>query len=199
MKGLIILNELDFITEEEFLKKKENSSDLLEYGDGKIYTLSHPSTKHQRVCMILSNLFFDYFKNTACEVFTAPYDIILRKENMDDYWVIPDLSVLCDKSCFTDSRYEGVPHLIVEIVNTSNQSDDFVRKLNVYQRYGVKEYWIVNPINESVMIYSLDDKCNYHLDDITIRNRIAESKLFNGLELHLDELYKLYKLYKLDK
>lgn len=186
---MIILNRLDFIPEDEFLKKKENSDDLLEYGDGEIFMLASPSTKHQRISIILSNLFFDYFKNTACEVFTAPYDIILKKENMDNYWVIPDLSVLCDKNCFTDSRYEGVPPLIVEIISPSNQSDDLVRKLNVYQRYGVKEYWIVNPINESVMMYSLDINGGYCLDNIVLKNGYLESKLFKGLIICLDSLF----------
>ena len=101
-----------YISEQEFLKIKESSPDLIEHGDGQVYMLVSPSTQHQRISMVLSNIFFNYFKDSTYEVFAAPYDIVLKKENMDNYWVIPDLSVLCNKDCFIENRYEGVPPLI---------------------------------------------------------------------------------------
>ena len=135
---MIILNRLDFIPEDEFLKKKENSDDLLEYGDGEIFMLASPSTKHQRISMILSNLFFDYFKNTACEVFTAPYDIILKKENMDNYWVIPDLSVFERQIIYNLRKMslseiaelpdvsEGLENSIKKVANSCNTVNEFL-------------------------------------------------------------------------
>ncbi|WP_373558584.1 Uma2 family endonuclease [Bacillus sp. FJAT-45350] len=60
--------------------------------------------------------------------------------------VIPDLSGICDKSGLNENRYVGVPTVIFEIISPSNQSHDLVFKLNLYMEYGVKEYWIVNPL-----------------------------------------------------
>ena len=176
------------ISEQKFLKIKEDSPDLMEYGDGQVYMLASPSTQHQRISMVLSNIFFNYFKDSTCEVFAAPYDIVLKKENMDNYWVIPDLSVLCNKDYFTENRYEGIPSLIVEIVSPSNQSDDLVRKLNVYQKYGVQEYWIVNPIKNLVMIYWLDDS-GYTIENAVIKSGIVESRLFKDLKVSLDNIF----------
>ena len=96
--------------------------------------------------------------------------------------------MLCNKDCFTENRYEGIPSLIVEIVSPSNQSDDLVRKLNVYQKYGVQEYWIVNPIKNLVMIYWLDDS-GYTIENAVIKSGIVESRLFKDLKVSLDNIF----------
>ena len=99
-----------------------------------------------------------FLKGRSCEVFAAPYDIELYKDGIDGKKiVIPDLSVICNKDGFTENKYIGVPTLIVEILSPSNQAHDLVTKLNIYMKYGVKEYWIVNPMKESITVYTLDD------------------------------------------
>lgn len=80
--------------------------------------------------------------------------------------VIPDLSVICDKSGFTESRYIGVPSLIVEILSPSNQSHDLITKLTLYMNAGINEYWIVNPMLHSVTVYSLNEERMYEQYDM---------------------------------
>ncbi len=77
--------------------------------------------------------------------------------------VIPDLSVICDESGLKEERYVGVPSITMEIVSPSNQSYDLVFKLNLYMQYG---YWILNPILNTVQVYTFDDNKQYQLHDI---------------------------------
>lgn len=67
--------------------------------------------------------------------------------------VIPDLSVIYDKTGLIEQKYVGVPTVIIEILSSSNQSQDLVTQLNLYMQYGVKEYWIVNLISDGILIY----------------------------------------------
>ncbi|MGG7144137.1 Uma2 family endonuclease [Clostridium nigeriense] len=71
-----------------------------------------------------------------------------------------------DKSGFTETKYIGVPSLIIEILTPSNQSHDLITKLNLYMKYGVKEYWIINPMLESVTIYTLNNENMYEQLDM---------------------------------
>ncbi|SHT60095.1 Uncharacterized protein conserved in cyanobacteria [Mycobacteroides abscessus subsp. abscessus] len=152
---------------DEFYKLRENSDQIIEYIDGVIFMSPSPSTKHQRISGRLHAQLFQLLDGSECEVFHAPFDVELANEKMDGTKiVIPDLSVICDKNGFHEEKYVGVPSIIIEIVSPSNQSHDLVFKLNLYMQYGVKEYWIVNPILNTVQVYTLDDKKQYRLHDI---------------------------------
>lgn len=80
-------------------------------------------------------------ERTDCEVFHAPFDVALQSETIEGTKiVIPDLSIICDKSGLQENKYVGVPTIIFEIISPSNQSHYFVFKLNLYMQYGVKKY-----------------------------------------------------------
>lgn len=178
-----------YVTEFDFDKFNSESTDLFEYIDGQVYALASPSTAHQRVSLKLSNIFFNYLDGHSCEVFVAPFDIKLTKEDLAASVVIPDLSIICDKEGLNDKRYEGVPSLIIEILSPSNQHQDLVVKMNLYAKYGVKEYWIVNPMTRGVIIYSLDSEQHYTQFAIKSTGTV-ESKLFSGLSVDLDKLFQ---------
>lgn len=110
------------------------------------------------------------------------------KEGLDNHLVIPHLVIICDKEELNDKRYEGVPNLIVEILSPSNQHHDLIIKMNLYAKYGVEEYWIVNPMNQSVSIYTLDNEQHY-IQDIVKTSGIVESKLYPGLVVDLNKLF----------
>src|SRR6476620_889146 len=123
-----------------------------------------PNTKHQRISMKLSALLFHLLDGKECEVLAAPYDIELVDEESDEKEIIiPDLSIICDKTGFTEQKYIGVPELIIEMISPSNQSHDLIFKTNLYQKFHVKEYWIVNPILNNIMVYSLGEDNQYRL------------------------------------
>lgn len=78
----------------------------------------------------------------------------------------------------------------MEIVSPSNQSNDLVVKLNLYMKYGVKEYWIVNPIINTVQIYSLNDDGLYDQLDVVKNNGSIRSSIFSGFTVDVEELFK---------
>lgn len=174
----------------EYFQIRESSDALLEYIDGFVYMSPSLSTKHQRVSSKLQLKFGNFLEDKSCEVFPAPYDIELKDDTIEgSKIVIPDISIICKKSGFTDARYVGVPELIVEILSPSNQSHDLVIKLNLYMTYGVKEYWIVNPMLNTVTVYALNDEGMYEQHDIKTENGEVTSKLFDGFKVDLAYLF----------
>lgn len=180
----------DSMSVNEYFQIRENSDALMEYIDGFVYMSPSPSTKHQRISRKLEIKLENALEGTSCELFHAPYDIELRDESIEGTKiVIPDISIICDKSGFTDDRYIGVPGLIVEILSPSNQSHDLITKLNLYMNYGVKEYWIVNPMLNAVTVYALNDENMYEQHDMQINEGDVTSKLFNGFRVDLASIF----------
>ncbi|TFJ94578.1 Uma2 family endonuclease [Lentibacillus salicampi] len=176
----------DVMSIDEYFQIRENSEALLEYIDGTVYMSPSPSTKHQRISSRLQIKFGNFLEGGSCELFSAPYDIELKNENMEgSKIIIPDISIICDKGGFTDARYVGVPSLIVEILSPSNQSHDLITKLNLYMNYGVKEYWVVNPMLNAITVYALDDENMYEQYDMQINKGHVVSKLFAGFQVDL--------------
>lgn len=179
------------VSYEKYLELKEKSDKLLEYIDGIVYMSPSPSTKHQRISSKLHAKLYNLLEGKDCEVFHAPFDILLKNDEIEgEKLVIPDLSVICDKSGFTDNKYIGVPSLIIEILSPSNQSHDLVTKLNLYMKYMVKEYWIVNPILNTVMLYTLNADNMYEQSIVKIETGIVKSKIFESFEVDIEELFK---------
>ncbi|MCX8002452.1 MAG: Uma2 family endonuclease, partial [Anoxybacillus mongoliensis] len=85
--------------------------------------------------------------------------------------------------------YVGVPTLIVEILSRSNQAHDLVTKFNLYMEYGVKEYWIVNPMKQAVTVYALNEDGLYEQADIKVSIGIVQSVYFSDLFVDLEEIF----------
>lgn len=178
------------VTFEEFLEIDKNTDEYLEYIAGEIFCQASPSTMHQRVSVNFTVEFRNYFKNRNCELFHAPFDVQLSNEKEYHYnKVIPDITVICDKSGLNDKNYVGVPTLIVEILSPSNQSQDLVTKMNLYQKFGVKEYWIVNPKLYSIQIYSLNEDGLYEQVGVYKNNELAFSSIFEDLSVSLKDIF----------
>ena len=124
--------------------------------DGKLYMMATPGTKHQRLVMALSNNIFNYIKNSGgtCEVFPSPFAVFLNANN--EIYVEPDISVICDKDKLTDEGCKGAPDWIIEIVSPSSRPMDYNKKLFKYRTAGVREYWIVDPMNLRVTVYNFE-------------------------------------------
>lgn len=179
------------ISYKDYLILKEKSDSVLEYIDGIVYMSPSPSTRHQRISSKLHAKLYNILEGKTCEVFHAPFDIALKNDdNEGEKLVIPDLSVICDKNGFTDNKYIGVPSLIIEILSPSNQSHDLVTKLNIYMKYGVKEYWIVNPILNTVMLYALNEDRMYEQSIVKTEIGIVKSKIIENFEVDIEDLFR---------
>lgn len=184
------LPRFSHVTYEQYLIMRQHSDERLEYIDGVVYMTPSPSIQHQLVSSNLHTIFGSYLKGKTCKVFAAPTDIELVSETCSERkLVIPDLSIICDQTGFTDTKYVGVPTLIVEILSPSNQAYDLVTKFNLYMEYGVKEYWIVNPMKQAVTVYVLNEERLYEQADIKVSVGAVQSVCFPGLFVHLEEIF----------
>ncbi len=126
--------------------------------DGKIYYMAPPSTKHQRLLNYISTEINLYIRNHngECEVFPAPFAVFLNEN--DTNYVEPDISVICDSGKLTDKGCNGAPDWIIEIVSPGSKHMDYFTKLFKYRTAGVKEYWIVDPEKDSIMVYRFEEE-----------------------------------------
>ena len=103
----------------------------------------------------------------------------------------PDIIVICDsENVDREGKYKGIPTLVVEVLSPSTRSKDMIKKLDLYKQCGVKEYWIVDPKNEHVLVYTLD--ITDIMDIKTYRkgaDQFVQSDYFNGLQVSLDNMF----------
>lgn len=171
-------------TEEDYNNLPENvRAELI---DGQLYYMSAPSRIHQEILMALSAFIHDYIrsKNGSCKVYPAPFAVKLFDDR--ETIVEPDISVICDPWKLTDRGCNGAPDWIIEIVSPSNSSHDYIRKLNLYADAGVREYWIVNPMNQSIYVYILDSD-HFTAAYYTFQDKIRVS-IYDDLWIDFKEL-----------
>lgn len=149
--------------------------------DGRIYYMAPPGRMHQKISMHLSNEISAYIRknNTSCEVYAAPFAVFLNEDDNKNY-LEPDISVICDVSKLDEKGCHGAPDWIIEIVSPASRSMDYYTKLTEYKNGGVREYWIVNPMNESILVYGLE------AEEAPIIYRFGDrirSGIYSGLEI----------------
>lgn len=121
--------------------------------DGQIYYMAPPNTRHQRMLNYINTEINMYIRknNGECEVFPAPFAVFLNDDDMN--YVEPDISVICDKNKISDKGCQGAPDWVIEIISPSSRAMDYFTKLFQYQKSGVREYWIVDPIKQRITVY----------------------------------------------
>lgn len=145
-------------------------ADLLEWDDDVRYelysgipvALASPTDIHQSILGELYLQFGNYLKGKKCKAYFAPFDVRLFEEKEDhpkdvDTVVQPDLMVVCDQNKVDRHGVHGAPDLVIEIISNSSRRLDRLTKLNLYQKAGVREYWIVDPDSCVVSVYTLKD------------------------------------------
>jgi len=163
----------------------------MELINGEIYLLSSPSIGHQEILGRLHLFFSEYFKEKKCKVFLAPFDVHFRKKDIKEPDVMqPDVLVACDlKTNVTEKgRYMGTPALVLEILSDSTRSKDMIDKLNTYRLSDVREYWIIDPRQEQVMVYNFDDS-EIGRFKVCEKGDVAQSHLFKGLSVDITDLF----------
>ena len=162
---------------------------------GRVFKMSPaPNRDHQRISLRLSVAFAQCFSNDLCEVYPAPFDVRLpvQKVSSDqtetvvqpDHCVISDLDKLDDRGCF------GAPDLVVEILSPGNTHKEMHEKYDVYQESGVREYWLVNPLDKNVLIYLLNEQGAFEGQKPFVEEMEITSFIFPGLKVNLIDLFK---------
>lgn len=130
--------------------------------DGEAYALASPGDGHQRASRELLRQFANFLFQKTCEVFSAPFDVRLFEaqdedaENVDTV-VQPDILVVCDRSKVDRRGVHGAPDLAVEILSDSSRHNDWTIKRKLYERAGVREYWIVDTDGRFAAVHTLKD------------------------------------------
>ncbi len=143
--------------------------------DGQIYDMAPPTRRHQRIISELHYLIKDYIKKNGgtCDVYPAPFAVRLNDD--DRTYVEPDISVICDPKKLDDAGCTGAPDWIIEVVSPSSTRIDYVKKLFKYRTAGVKEYWIVDPDKNRIMVYNFaDDNMSEYTFSDTVKSGIYE-------------------------
>lgn len=135
--------------------------------DGQAYCMPPaPSRRHQAWLGELYRQFSNYLLDKPCQVYLAPFDVRLPDASEDgddeiDTVVQPDIVVVCDQSKLDDRGAKGAPDLVVEILSPGSSKRDITVKFELYQRHGVKEYWLLYPNEKLLQLYRLGEDGRY--------------------------------------
>jgi len=126
--------------------------------NGEAVEMSAPTGLHQEISMELSIQFGTFLRKKKCKVYAAPYDVRINYNTLDNTVVQPDLVIVCDTSKIENGKHcLGAPDMVIEILSESTQGVDRLRKFNIYLNAGVREYWIVSPIERLVQVCILKE------------------------------------------
>lgn len=171
---------------------KWDYEEIVELIKGKIFTkAAAPNRRHQEVSGNLFNLFANYLKAQVCKVYAAPFDVRFSRnpENEKVKSVVqPDISVICDLSKLDEKGCLGVPDLVVEILSPGNSRVELQNKYDLYEEFGVREYWVVHPVECTVLIYTLVDGEFWPSRLYTAGDQIR-SVVLPGFLLDLEEVF----------
>ena len=149
-----------------------------------------PSMIHQRISNNLSFELNNYFKRKSCDVFVAPFDVRLPIPSAikDSTVVQPDLCIICDESKLDAKGCNGTPDLMIEIISPNNSKHDVHTKFNLYQESGVKEYWIIEPNDKIILVYSLVNDEFIGLKPQVVGEKL-KSPLFPELNIAIEDVF----------
>lgn len=155
-----------------------------------------PSMRHQEISFNFSGILRYYLKDKKCKGFAAPADVRFpqKGKRIDDktiYTVLqPDLFIVCELSKIDKGGCLGAPDFIIEIISPKNSKRDLKDKFEIYQEHGVREYWIVNPNDENVSVFDLDENGKYQLRGMHSEDDKIPVGIFNGdLKVDLTEVF----------
>jgi len=196
---MLAVDTSKIFTYQDYLSWNDDERWELIYGEA--YNMSPaPTTKHQRISGSLSYRIYSIFENSNCEVFVAPFDVRLssskkkklnQKTNDNDITTVvqPDIVVICEQKKIDDKGCIGAPDLVIEILSPSTAYKDTTTKLKLYEENQIKEYWVVNPEAEYIMVYSLvGDK--YTKPEYLRKDDTLKSKIFNQVEFEVEKIFE---------
>lgn len=155
--------------------------------DGMAYAMTAPMRIHQKVVSELGRQIGNYLQGKTCEVYVAPFAVRLPQNNEADEKVDtvvePDISIICDPNKLDKYGCRGAPDWIIEVLSPSTTFKDMHTKRNLYEKVGVREYWIVQPTESWVMIYLLDAQGQYGKPELFKLDDASPVAIFSELTI----------------
>lgn len=168
--------------------------EMVELIKGKVFkkAAAAPRRAHQ---WLTGSLFRDmslFLKGKNCQAYIAPFDVRLPvKSKKDDkiFTVVqPDICVVCDLEKLDEKGCVGAPDLVVEVLSPGNKQVELQYKYEVYEESGVKEYWLVDPESQTLLIYRLVQG-KYQSSRLMTLGDIAKSAVIEGFQLDLTDYF----------
>jgi Uma2 family endonuclease len=160
-----------------------------------------PFRRHQGIVIELARQIANFLIDKSCEVYAAPFDVRLmpsaspeqlRQADDDDITTVvqPDIAVICDRDKLDERGCLGAPDMVIEILSPSTAAKDQIQKLVVYEKSGVKEYWIVHPTDKIVTIRLLNEQGKYGIPSIHEGKGTLPVHTLPDLEIDLDRVFR---------
>ena len=175
------------ITVEELFNMEVEEGFFYELINGNIVKRQAPSPAHQKAVLKLSKIMDDYaVEKQLGEVYISPIDVYFDRHNNTQ----PDILFIKKDRSFiiTKDGIQGQPDLIVEVLSPSTFRFDRKEKMDMYLLFGVSEYWIVDPKNQSVEVYVLENN-KYEMQFFAIETGDIESKVLEGLKFDVARIF----------
>ena len=152
---------------------------FVELIDGVLYYQATPTLTHQALLSFLHIEIGSYIRENkgTCKVYEGPLALYLNQDS--ETYLIPDLMIVCDKSKSEERGIVSGPDVVMEVVSPSSRTRDYILKLNKYQEAGVREYWILDPKEEKIIVYQFE---NEMIKIYGFQDRIPVAAL-DGLEI----------------
>ena len=170
------------------------TDERMELIHGEVFMMAAPGTSHQLISGEIFRQLANYLEGKKCHAIPAPFAVRLFEKDGDspedvDTMVEPDISIVCDSSKLDKYGCKGAPDMVVEILSPSTQRHDRLVKLGWYQRAGVREYWIVNPEDQTVQVMLLDDGGVLQLQEVYDRKGVAKVNVLDGCFIELSKVF----------
>ena len=138
------------------------NEDRYEMIDGKVVMMSpRPATNHGIISGNIYHIFRKYLQGKKCRAFMDGHELHLDEKNS----LVPDAMIVCNKEMIKSDGIHGVPDLVVEVLSPSTAARDKGVKKDLYEKFGVKEYWIASPGDKSIEVHLLRNG-KFDLDNI---------------------------------
>jgi len=159
---------------------------IREIFDGELFVSPSPFTKHQRIVRRLLIDIDQYLRrNPIGEVFPAPLDVVFSDDNVCE----PDILFISNErsSIVTRKNVQGAPDFVIEVLSEFNRKNDEVRKLAIYERFGVDEYWIVDPEADTVRVHRRKGKALVFVNE---PKDVLTTPILPGLTIDVASLFR---------
>ncbi|WP_114751784.1 Uma2 family endonuclease [Pleomorphovibrio marinus] len=168
--------------------------EMVELIKGKVFRqIAAPRRIHQEVSGRVFTKIYNYLEKKPCKVYAGPFDVRLpvkSKKNEDiDTVVQPDICVVCDPEKLDELGCVGAPDLIVEILSPGNNSKELQDKYKVYEASGVKEYWVIHPSENTLLIYTLMNG-EYKASRLFTTGDTLQSEVIKGFTLEVGDIFE---------
>ncbi len=170
---------------EQYLRLTDQTSRLIEFTDGRIEVLPMPTENHQAMLECLFLALRAFIEQTSGKVRFAPLRLLVREGKFRE----PDILLLRDaRDPRRQNRYWLGADLVVEVVSEDDPERDITVKRTDYADAGIPEYWIVNPMNETITLLELQGN-TYVEHGVFVRGERASSKLLEGFGVNVSEVF----------